>query len=400
MSDEKHQGKRGGDAAHFSQHTDPQDGGNASPEQQSTDHVYQDEPAERSTKRLRDRTLRREPRSTDDSWRDDRSRDEDERRRDERLSRDAYDPYEYDELAWQSPAPRSYSLSQAFMRMLPQDPLFQPLSKRARIIVTCVLAALTLFSLLFLGPHFTDPNSYSKTIAVLDQKKETVMTLTGASTGTSAAITLLPGDVATPIAEKLVDLSSDFLIVVGALYLEKYLLTILAFIAFYILVPAGCLLGIAALHHPSYQWRPWFAQAGARLAVFGIAIALVVPVSVAVSSMIESTYKESIDQTVEKAQKTVEDIEAQSEEESNDNTPLDVLVSSVTAGATNAVERVRECLNDFIESLAMMIVTSCVIPIVVLLLFIWLIRAIFGISIPVPTRITHPRSLAKRGGRH
>ncbi|MDO4538543.1 MAG: hypothetical protein Q4B54_10315, partial [Coriobacteriales bacterium] len=180
--------------------------------------------------------------------------------------------------------------------------------------------------------------------------------------------------------------------------LEKYLLTILAFVAFYLLIPAGCLLGIASLHHPSYQWRPWLAQMALRLALFGIAISVVIPVSVAVSSMIESTYRESINQTVEKAEKAVEEIES-SNKEGEEQNPLATLVDTVTSGATGAVERLRDILNDFIESLAVMVVTSCVIPIVVLLLFVWLIRVLLGINVHIPTRLTHPRSLSKRDRR-
>ncbi len=52
-------------------------------------------------------------------------------------------------------------------------------------------------------------------------KKTTALELTAAATAASAAITLIPGDAGTPIADKLADLSSYFLIVVCAIYLEK-----------------------------------------------------------------------------------------------------------------------------------------------------------------------------------
>ncbi|MDO4538542.1 MAG: hypothetical protein Q4B54_10310, partial [Coriobacteriales bacterium] len=134
-----------------------------------------------------------------------------------RLTRESLPAPEEDELAWRYDPYESAPLAQPIYQ-LPQDPLLPSLSKRGRLIVTAILALAALISVFALGPHFTKPDAYKRTVASLDQKKDTVMTLTGASTGTSAAITILPGDVATPIAEKLVDLSSDFLIVVGALY--------------------------------------------------------------------------------------------------------------------------------------------------------------------------------------
>ena len=53
--------------------------------------------------------------------------------------------------------------------------------------------------------RFTSSTEFNaKTIQSLDDKKTTVMELAAASTAASAAITLIPGDVGTPIANKLV----------------------------------------------------------------------------------------------------------------------------------------------------------------------------------------------------
>ena len=52
----------------------------------------------------------------------------------------------------------------------------------------------------------------------------------------------------------------------------------------------------------------------------------------------------------------------------------------------------RNSLNNFIEALAVMIVTSCVIPILVLLFFIWLAKTILGVRVEVPVGAFHPRA--------
>lgn len=57
---------------------------------------------------------------------------------------------------------------------------------------------------------------------------------------TSALITLLPGDTATPIAEKMADVSGYLLVVLCAIYLEKYLVTITGYVAFTYLIPIAC----------------------------------------------------------------------------------------------------------------------------------------------------------------
>lgn len=63
--------------------------------------------------------------------------------------------------------------------------------------------------------------------------------MTDATTATSALITLIPGDVGTPIAEKVADLSGYLLIVLCAIFLEKYLVTITGYAAFKIFIPVA-----------------------------------------------------------------------------------------------------------------------------------------------------------------
>ena len=43
----------------------------------------------------------------------------------------------------------------------------------------------------------------------------------------------------------------------------------------------------------------------------------------------------------------------------------------------------EKTLNDFIEALAVMLVTSCVIPVLVLLFFVWITKVILGMELPV-----------------
>ncbi len=65
------------------------------------------------------------------------------------------------------------------------------------------------------------PGSSRPYLAALEEKQTTVLELSAASAAASAAITLIPGDVATPIADKLADLSSHFLLVLCAVFLEN-----------------------------------------------------------------------------------------------------------------------------------------------------------------------------------
>ena len=48
-------------------------------------------------------------------------------------------------------------------------------------------------------------------------------------------------------------------------------------------------------------------------------------------------------------------------------------------------------LNRFLEALAVMLVTSCLIPILVLLFFVWLVKFIWGIALPAPKPLSGRR---------
>lgn len=243
-----------------------------------------------------------------------------------------------------------------------------------KILMTVIPLIIALVSVLVISRFATSTEFHAKTIQSLDEKKTTVMELTAAATATSAAITLIPGDAATPIADKIADLSSYFLLVICAIYLEKYLVTIMGYAAFLILIPIGCVLLSAStfMKERMLKYLAW------KLIVFGLAIFLVVPASVKVSNMIEDTYSSSIDETIESAKQTTDEIGDTAEE---DEGALSGLFSTVKEGVSNLTTKVENVLNNFIEALAVLLVTSCVIPIVVLLFFVWIVKTLLGINI-------------------
>ena len=89
---------------------------------------------------------------------------------------------------------------------------------KKRPILILVAVAIALLSFFGASRIATSTDFHASSIATLDEKKTTVLELTAAAAAASAAITLMPGDTATPIADKLADLSTHFLIVLCALH--------------------------------------------------------------------------------------------------------------------------------------------------------------------------------------
>ncbi|MBQ3301389.1 MAG: hypothetical protein IJH04_04515 [Eggerthellaceae bacterium] len=287
---------------------------------------------------------------------------------------------------------------------------------RTKCIIAGVLVVVALVSVFFLGKLFSSHETYAGTIQALDAKRETVTGLVAASTSSSAAITLLPGDVGTPIAEKLVDLSADFLVVLTAIYLEKYLLTILGFTAFVLLIPIACVLMIVVLFSRRQRISDICKSLALRLGLLGVALFLVVPASVFISGMIESTYDASIQETIATAEATSQAITSSSESSAAASTDdsSDRMVGDDTGATISGIiglvqetpnnvmalgQAAERSLNNFIEALAVMIVTSCVIPLLVLVFFLWLIKVILGVNVDVPMGKLKPRTLRRMGGK-
>ena len=250
-----------------------------------------------------------------------------------------------------------------------------------------ILAVVAMVSFFRVADYAASPETHRQTIEALDEKKAPVMKLTGAAPGVSVAITMIPGDAATPIAEKLADLSTIFLLVFSAIYLEKYLVTITGYAAFKVLIPLACGAGIVAVLLRSHVAK----QLAVKLAVFGLSIVLVIPASVGISNLIEDTYHSSIQNTIDLALETTEEIEEDTElnaakEEEKKGNIFSELLSTVTETVSIATDKVENVLNHYLEALAVLLVTTCVIPVLVLFFFVWLVKIILGIDIPTPKR--------------
>mgnify|MGYP004460516101 FL=1 len=264
---------------------------------------------------------------------------------------------------------------------------------RIVMIVLCIVIALV--SNIVLAKNYSSPEYTvnKKTITYLDEKKTTALELCAGATALSAAITLIPGDTGTPIAEKLTDLSGYFLIVVSAIYLEKYLLTILGALTFRWLIPAAM---IAIALYFGIR-RDFFWKLGVKILIFGLAVYAVIPVSVHVSQLIYNTYQESIDTTLAETENLISQTEgnAQSSTESDQNSGDEGFFAGLVDKAKDTIEQAKDTasiateqfkymLNKFIDGLAVLIVTTCLIPILVMVFFVWIVKMILGTAITQP----------------
>lgn len=248
-----------------------------------------------------------------------------------------------------------------------------------KILIVTFLVLLALISFLFIADRASSPQTHTGTMQSIDGKIETVLKLTATSTVASAGISAIPGDTATPIANKLADFSEYFLVILCVLYAEKYLLTIIGAGTFKILIPLACCLAAAGL----YCWPQTMKRLAVKFAVVGLAFYFVIPLSIRVSDMIYQVYQESIDTTIASAEELNEDTSVLLEA-AEDQGLISSILDRLSESAEGLTSRAADILNRFIETLAVMIVTSCVIPVLVLLFMLWVIKLLTGVKLPAP----------------
>ncbi len=271
-----------------------------------------------------------------------------------------------------------------------RDETFGP-STQVRAIVTAALVALIALFVFGLAPHFASPEAHAQAIATIDEKIDNVLTLTAGSAGASALISAIPGDAGSPIAQKLMDLSTGFLIVLAALFLEKYLIAIFSGVALGFVMPLALLTAIAfTWAYGRSRWSGATARLGIKFALIGVVLLAAIPTSTWVTDQVDAMYDTSLTQSVETAEALAAGA-AEAEAEGGEKDGGGILdffqgaIDSVTGGIASAVEGARESLNQFIESLAVMLVTSCLIPLLVLFFYFWMAKILLGANIDVPS---------------
>lgn len=245
-----------------------------------------------------------------------------------------------------------------------------------KLVAVGVLLVVGLVSFFWLAKTTADPAFHAASIAALDEKKVTVMELTAATAAGSVAISAVPGDATTPIANQISELSGYLLIVVGAIMLEKLLLSLTCYAAFQFLIPIACVLGIVYL----FAHIEWCRVLARKLALFGIVICLIVPASIQVTRIVDETFQ--IQQTVDDAEQAVEQ-PADTEEEGS---WFSQIGEAITGTVSDAVDQAEAALSRFIDAVAALLITTCVIPIAVLLFFVWVTKLIFGIEMKVSSQ--------------
>jgi len=256
--------------------------------------------------------------------------------------------------------------------------------KQHSVALSILLIAVCLLSFLWVSRVATDNAIFTQMNKTIDNKEQNVMALSAGTMGMSVAITLIPGDTGTTLAEKLSDMSGYMFLVLIGLYIEKILLLLSGTIAFRVLIPIGC---IFCLYHLFFD-RGFAWRLGVKMIVFGIAVFALVPTSVWVTQKIDNSSNVSVEQRVEESSKKAEQIAKKAKKETSKNI-LDKIGNAITTGMDNTINSAKTYFKNTMDIVAAMVVTSFVIPVLTLLILLFLFKSIWGIQIDVkPVKVS------------
>ena len=258
---------------------------------------------------------------------------------------------------------------------------------KEKYITISILLVLALISIFVIGRNVKNPSFIwnSMAIADLDSKKDNVLKFTGISAALSTAVTIIPQDIGTPIANELAELTDIFLLILTAITAEKYMVTLSGAAAFYVLIPAGLMLLVLDLFVKKFD----FAKLGARLIVFGLLFYLLIPCSCVMSNIIEDTYEESIAMAEEQAEFAKQEIEQY------ENGGLFDKIKNAYSSLKDTLEN---ALNRQMEVIAVMAVTCCIIPLGVVFVFVWLMKTILNVELKKPDFLQTAGKMPKING--
>jgi len=253
------------------------------------------------------------------------------------------------------------------------------IEKLAKILVAIFFMVLSIHVLSVKVPEM---EYIQNSIESLDKSKNTVMVFSGSTLAASTAISLLPDDKASPLANTLAEMNKYFIFIFAILFLERLVVIEGTKIAFVYIIPAACGLYILFVLLQKDKIKEW----ATKLLILGIALVCVIPFSTHFTETVGSDYLAYIDETIAEANAGADKI-LDAKAENEDETTLWNKISDAFQSAVQGVADLFTYFNNLIKkcmnSIAIMLVTTFGIPLFILMIFKWLLKELFSLNLNI-----------------
>lgn len=254
------------------------------------------------------------------------------------------------------------------------------MEKVAKILLAILIMVFSIFVLAYKVP---ESGYVQETLDSLEESKTTVMEFSGATIAVSLAITALPDDFASPLANTLTDMNKYFVFIFAVLYVERLIVVEGIKLSLVYIIPFACGLYILAV----LSGKAFFRKLAARIAVFGLAVIVVIPISTHFTEKVCEDYLVYVDETISEANAGAEKVNGVMDSGGEDASVFDKLndaFKTAVQGISDLMTYFENVLKKCVNSIAIMIVTTFVLPILVLLFFRWLLKELFSLSMTLP----------------
>ena len=246
-----------------------------------------------------------------------------------------------------------------------------------------VLVLIGVFSFFVITSWLPDRGFIQDSLESVEESSNTVMKFSAATLSTSLTISALPDDFATPLADSLADMNIYFIAILVMLHFEQLLIRYGVKLAFAIAIPAACGIGILSI----LLKKDLLKGIAARVAVLGLAVALVVPCSTHITNYVAAdltTYVENtIVDTEDGADKLNEAMEGGAEEQTIFEKLSDLFQTAIN-DMSNLMSHFQNTIRKCMNSIAILILTYCLMPLVNFFILKWILKETFHIALPMP----------------
>ena len=246
-----------------------------------------------------------------------------------------------------------------------------------------ILVLIGVFSFFVITSWLPDRGFIKDSIKSVEESSNTVMKFSAATLSTSLAISALPDDFATPLADSLADMNIYFIAILVMLHFEQLLIRYGVKLAFAIAIPVACGIGILSI----LLKKELLKGIAARVAVLGLAVALVVPCSTHITNYVAADLTAYVENTIadteDGADKLNEAMDGGTEEQTIFEKLSDLFQTAINDMSnlmTHFQNTIRKCMN----SIAILILTNCLMPLVNFFILKWILKETFHIAIPMP----------------
>lgn len=246
-----------------------------------------------------------------------------------------------------------------------------------------ILALIGVFSFFVVTSWLPNRSFIQESIESVEESSNTVMKFSAATLSTSLAISALPDDFATPLADSLADMNIYFIAILVMLHFEQLLIRYGVKLAFAIAIPAACGIGILSI----LLKKDMLKGIAARVAVLGLAVALVVPCSTHITNYVAADLTAYVENTIadteDGADKLNEAMEGGSEEQTIFEKLSDLFQTAIN-DMSNLMSHFQNTIRKCMNSIAILILTNCLMPLVNFFILKWVLKETFHIALPMP----------------